>query len=307
MNFASIKRFIHYYHDFGFKVVWGYIVMPYIKKRKGLPYKHQAVKKYLAKWASQYIDSKSGQQKISPQAQIPPPIWVCWLQGEDKMPSIIKLCVESIRTMAHSRPVILITFDNIDKYVHVPELITQKLHDGDISYTHYADYLRVLLLRDYGGLWIDASIYVTKPILFNPKPDSLYTIKIPTKDNVYVSEYKWTVSLLGCAPGNILFTHLELLLRKYIEDHRSFIDFFLLDYLIAILYDSNSDIRHMIDSVPFNNTKFYELESLMNLPFDSSTWERIRCQQIFYKLSWKSHYITSTSNGEHTYFFYLLK
>lgn len=302
MNSTSIKRFVRYYHDFGFKVAFGYIVMPYIKKRKGLPYKHRAVKKYLTKWASQYLDLKSVQEESISAGTSPPPIWVCWLQGEDKMPPIIKLCIESIRTMARLQPVVLISFDNIDKYVHVPESITQKLHSGQISYTHYADYLRVLLLKTHGGLWIDASIYATQPIVFDPMPDTLYTIKMPSTTDAYVSECKWTVSLLGCTPGNILFSHLELLLRKYMEDHRQFVDFFLFDYLIAILYDSNLKIRHMIDSVPFNNIEFYKLESVMNLPFDPQNWDSFCHQQGVHKLSWKSHYIANTADGKPTYF-----
>ena len=40
------------------------------------------------------------------------PIWVCWWQGEKKMPDIVKVCYSSICRHADNHPVILITEKN---------------------------------------------------------------------------------------------------------------------------------------------------------------------------------------------------
>lgn len=43
------------------------------------------------------------------------PIWVCWWQGEEQMPDIVKACYHSIQKHACTHPVILITSENYQK------------------------------------------------------------------------------------------------------------------------------------------------------------------------------------------------
>ena len=43
------------------------------------------------------------------------PIWVCWWQGEKKMPDIVKVCYSSICRHADNHPVILITEKNFQE------------------------------------------------------------------------------------------------------------------------------------------------------------------------------------------------
>lgn len=284
--------------------------MPYLYKRKALPAKHRAVKNYLYSWAKKYIDfnniENNIEQKLNTPVFLENPIWYCWLQGEKDMPPVIKLCYDSVKRMAGERRVELVTFDNVKHFVDVPQTIKQKLSDGELSFTHYADYLRILLLKTHGGLWIDASIYVTQPIDFKECEGAIYTLKSHKVNDVFVSDYRWTVSLLGCARGNLLFSKLELLMRKYIEDHDEFIDFFLFDYLISVLYDNIPSIKKMIDEVVYSNEEFYGLHGLMNEPFNKCTWDKLSGNQGFHKLSWKSNYLLETPGGEQTFFSHLL-
>lgn len=303
MRLNSISRFINYCTEFGIKTAYGYIIKPYIHKRKALPDKHKAVKDYLYRWATSHIDLNSIMQPnegISLHDNMENTIWVCWLQGEDKMPDVIKLCYDSIKKNAGDRHVRLITFDNINEFVTIPTSIWNKLEQNKISFTHFADYLRILLLKTHGGLWIDASIFVSRPIDFIPTKNELYTIKSKKINDVYVSDCRWTVSLIGCAKGNILFYALEFLMRKYIEEHKSFIDFFLFDYFIAVLYDYNSSIRSMIDRIHYNNPNFYLLQDCCNLEYDDAKYKQLINSQTYHKLSWKSTYNKLTEDRKPT-------
>ena len=51
------------------------------------------------------------------------PIWVCWWQGEKKMPDIVKACYSSICRHADNHPVILITEKNFQEYATMPDFI----------------------------------------------------------------------------------------------------------------------------------------------------------------------------------------
>lgn len=301
---TSINRFIHFGQEYGWNTAWGYIVMPYLKKRKALQRKHRAVKDYLWKWSCG-LNSEIAELKAI-NSNIDCPIWVCWLQGEDQMPETIRICYDSVIKNAAGRQVVLLTQENLQEFVEIPSIIEQKRLNGEISLTHYADYLRILLLATYGGLWVDASIYVCNNIDFLPKQKELYTIKFNDDSSPFVSQCRWTVGMLGCASGNSLFQKLELLMRSYIALHNEFIDFFLFDYFIAMLYDHDVSIKNMIDQTKPNNAEFYKLEHISNIPFDPMVWNELKMKQTYLRLSWKSKYI-STIDGKQTYYGYLLE
>lgn len=299
---SSLRRFINFSLRFGFRTAWGYIAMPYLKKREGFESKHQAVKNYLYRWSRGIMDvSDCNSSAQTSASSVRSPIWVCWLQGESNMPEVIRLCYNSVKRNAGGREVILLSADNLGNYVEIPDSVNQKLRAGQLSLTHYADYLRILLLKTHGGLWIDASIYVVNQIDFNVEEDELYTVKFHSDSNTFVSKCRWTVSLIGTQPGNILFDYLEWLMRKYIELHDQFIDFFLFDYFIAMLYDRNERIKAMIDNVRNNNSNFYELERLANHAFKAEMFQRIFKDQIYCKLSWKSQYVAE-KDGNKTFY-----
>lgn len=92
------------------------------------------------------------------------PIWVCWWQGEAQMPDICKQCLCSVRHNAAAHPVIVIDLDNYAQYVDMPQAVVDKHKSGLIDYTHFADILRCMLLARHGGIWIDATVFVTRPL-----------------------------------------------------------------------------------------------------------------------------------------------
>lgn len=61
-----------------------------------------------------------------------PVIWWCWLQGLESAPPIVKACY-----------------------------ILDKWKAGIISNTHFSDILCLELLTSRGGIWVDATVFVT--------------------------------------------------------------------------------------------------------------------------------------------------
>lgn len=115
---------------------------------------------------SQY-KSRTTQEGILPENA---PVWVCWWQGESSMPEIVQICYQSLRKHT-SHPIHLITKDSIGQYLQLPDFIEEKVQKGRITLTHLSDILRMALLAQYGGLWIDATVYVSQAIqedIFHP-------------------------------------------------------------------------------------------------------------------------------------------
>ena len=85
-------------------------------------------------------------------------IWICWLQGIDKDPSLIKRCYKSIKDNFKDSKIV-VDESYINDYVELPSYIMEKDGKGIITKTHFSDILRLELLSQYGGTWIDGTVY----------------------------------------------------------------------------------------------------------------------------------------------------
>lgn len=94
------------------------------------------------------------------------PIWIFWNSGYDCAPQIIKCCIDSVRRI-YKEQVIIIDDYNIEKYIHFPKYVTDKVEKGIMPMAHYTDLMRFALLEHYGGTWIDATVFLTDRI---PEP-----------------------------------------------------------------------------------------------------------------------------------------
>ena len=86
-------------------------------------------------------------------------VWVCWFQGMDQAPELVKKCFESLQRNLTDREIILITSDNMCNYVQFPDFILDKWKNGKITHTHMTDLLRLELLIKYGGMWVDSTVF----------------------------------------------------------------------------------------------------------------------------------------------------
>ena len=86
-------------------------------------------------------------------------IWFCWLQGLENAPVLVKKCYQSLEENLTDKEIIVLTEENYREYVRFPEYIQKKIDSGIITRTHMSDLLRLELLIQYGGTWIDATVF----------------------------------------------------------------------------------------------------------------------------------------------------
>ncbi|WP_348717358.1 capsular polysaccharide synthesis protein [uncultured Alistipes sp.] len=303
---TAVGRFFTYLFHFGPRLTWFYIVYPRFAGRKGIMRRHEEIKRWIRKEFAQVLASYKERPFVSelPEEKFPPPpIWVCWLQGEKQMPETVRKCYRSVLANAAGRAVILVTEQNVGDFVSIPAFITEKVRKGEMSRTHYADYLRILLLKNHGGLWIDSTVFVTDEITVDRGLD-FYSVRQDPASIYYVSQYRWAVWLLGCSArcGSYMFGCLEELFRTYLSRKSVFVDFFLFDYFIAAMYEELPQVRGLIDRVPYNSTSCEELISLLNSPYDENLMMSITNRSIFHKLTWKKDFDLRTDDGRETFF-----
>jgi hypothetical protein len=90
-------------------------------------------------------------------------IWMVWFQGIDsQMPRINKICIEKWISLNKKFKVNLLCDKTIKKFVPEYEDIVNS--SPPRSYAAKSDLLRLLLLKKFGGVWVDASVFPMKPL-----------------------------------------------------------------------------------------------------------------------------------------------
>lgn len=309
MNFTtSIKRYFQYLKNFGPRITFFCLLYPRFGGAKAITKRHSEIKRYIKKefknvfdkYRDTPLEAETGQGQEAP-------IWVCWLQGEENMPDVVNICYKSLLKHSSGKTVNLITSENLSEYIKVPDFIKEYLDKGKISRTHFADYIRIMLLAKYGGLWIDASVLVTGDITTETQKP-FYTIKQRVKDSIYyVSDFRWVVGFIGCSQscGRYMFACLNTLFDCYLKKRTFFIDFFLFDYFIAAMYEELPAIKELIDGNEYNCDSFYQLSDNLNKKYEEEIMQEIVTQSKFHRMSWKQYYNEKTENKELTFFGYI--
>lgn len=85
-------------------------------------------------------------------------VWSCWLQGWDNAPELAKACLASLKRNLTNVEIVEIDLENYTQWVTLPEYIAEKYRKGYIPHAMFSDMLRLHLLAEHGGVWIDSTV-----------------------------------------------------------------------------------------------------------------------------------------------------
>ena len=214
-------------------------------------------------------------------------VWICWFQGLEMAPKIVKKCVSSIKKNLPSKEIIIITDENIDQYVSFPDYIMEKFNSGLITKTHMTDLLRLELLTKYGGTWIDATVYCTQtedtiPSYFFNSDLFFFQCLKPGRDahSNYMSSW-----YINAKSHNKMLEATKCLCYEYWKTNDQLIDYFLLHDFMSIVLDYYPDDWNKI--IPRDNATPHELLLRIFNSYDDDVWNAIIQQTPFHKLSYK--------------------
>lgn len=178
-------------------------------------------------------------------------VWTCWLQGEDNAPEIVKKCFQSIRkNLPNGVELVIITYDNLSKYISLPDFITEKYQKHIITNTHLSDIIRVYLLKEYGGFWIDATCLLTSPL-----PEKIYNSDF----FIYRSFGKFAKTFINSCfiyskSSNELISKWAAAITEYWRKENLLLDYFTLHYLFISLLENDKQFKSLYDSYSLNET-----------------------------------------------------
>ena len=211
-------------------------------------------------------------------------IWICWFQGMDNAPDLVKKCYQSVIKNNPDKKVIVITEKNISDYVTFPEYIVTKWKQGVITHTHMTDLLRLELLITYGGLWLDATVLCTgtAPEYFFDSDLFFFQTLKPGRDGhaSYISSW-----LMEAKTNNKILMATKELCYEYWKTNNTMWDYFLLhDFMSIVLEKYEEDWKKII---PRDNATPHILLLRLFDQYDEKMWATIKSQTQFHKLTYK--------------------
>lgn len=246
------------------------------KIKKNLEKKY---KKEIQYFQLNYIDNKQHNKSNK--------VWVCWFQGLENAPDLVKKCYESLKKNLTDREIILITRENMFDFVAFPEFILRKWEDGTITHTHMTDLLRLELLIKYGGMWIDSTVLCTSnreniPDYFFNSDLFLYQTLKPGRDGQCQPVSSW---LISATMNNKILIMTRFLCYEYWKRNHEMVDYFLFhDFLVISLEHNIIEWKRII---PRENSSPHMLLLRLFDKFDADLWDAIKDQTPFHKLTYK--------------------
>ena len=243
------------------------------------------------------------------QRDVDEPIWVFWWDGEENAPEIVKACIRSIRRNTNGHRVVFLSRENMGDYVDLPEYIERKHENGIIGHAHYADMVRLALLAKYGGVWIDATVFVSQPLPEELFKEEFYTAKSIDNKAFYFSKSRWVGYFLAGNREFPLFAFSRDMLFEYWMNEEEAISYLIMDYIFYIAYRCIPEVHVEMDRLPDNNLARGQLMSRINEPYSPDIFDELERGNTFIsKLSWRyGNPIPVTEDGKTTNYGHILE
>lgn len=212
-------------------------------------------------------------------------VWICWFQGMEQAPALVRKCYQSVKENMPEHEMILITSENLQEYVQFPDYIIDKWRKGQITHTHMTDLLRLELLIRYGGLWLDATVFCSGKNIPNYMIHSdlfFFQCLKPGRDGHSHISSSWMIS---AKTNNKILMAVRELCYEYWKEHNRLIDYFLLHDFVAMVLEFYP--KDWLNIVPRDNAAPHILYLRLFEKYDEKMWESVKEQTPFHKLSYK--------------------
>lgn len=234
-------------------------------------------------------------------------IFSLWLQGYELAPELVKRTIDSQKDYASEfgYEYILLDQTNLYEYVKLPNHIVKKYQEKKIDFIKYSDIIRTVLLSSYGGIWLDATIYIDSEEKLSYLDKNFYTIRASGKEKYpkYITNGRWALFCLSEKKDGVVCDFLKKIQFEYFKKYDAPIDYFLIDYLMELGYRTSSHVRKEIDSVIDNNKNLYYLVDNFSNTYNVEEWKEILEDTRIFKCSYR----VSVDNKKNSFYHMLLE
>lgn len=230
---------------------------------------------------AQLVDSSN--EKEEETTEFPKMIWTMWQQGEAQMPETVQASMKTIKDFAKRNDCefYLLTDENLADFINIPRDITEKYKKKELSAAHYSDIIRFSLLYKYGGIWMDATLFVSPYATLEMFEGDFFTLNHPPIRSKQiertVGDFKWAGFFLAGKKGKPYFKHIRDLYLYYVRKYPVFIHYLMMDYFILSEYKCNPYFENLVDRLPILSPaeRVWFLRDHAHNLFDEKEWEEV--------------------------------
>lgn len=293
-EFGGMRLLLAYYKmgvlEANLKAVW-----ECAKKNKSFkdayPKKTQQIDQILEIQYRYIVDeSKSKGHDPCAYTKIPHIVWSWWLQGSKDMPELVRDSLSSQRDMLPDYEHRLLTLDNFSQWVTLPEYIIKKYAKGIIPAACFSDILRLCVLKKYGGMWMDASVFCSG--LRNEKlherwqkiENSEFTIfrYFQRGNPLPVGLSNW---FIAAVPNNVICSTVLDMLLAYWRDYDCVVDYYMFHLFMGLCLDAFPEINAQI---PHENSYYsIMLGNKLKNDYNEAWWQDVANHVFIHKLNYR--------------------
>lgn len=199
-------------------------------------------------------------------------------------PPMIDACFRSMRANC-KQDLVIINEKNIDDYIDLPGYIID-LHNNDkMKNAHFADIIRIEVLHNNGGIWLDSTDFVTSPVPQNIIDEDFFVYMaghvgsphgyiqncfIRSRKNAYLLE-AWRAMIFEFWKKDTRFDYFmhQLMFKSIVENNERAKKYF------AKMPKIDQDPTHVL-------WYFYS-----DKPFNKEIFDKITADAFFQKTAWK--------------------
>ena len=232
-------------------------------------------------------------------------IWLCWLQGYENAPEMVKVCCASIRKHLPGYEIKWIDNNNWREFVQLPGYVVRKWEQGRIPAANFSDLLRLELLVRYGGTWMDSTVLCTgetsKGLPLSAYLDTdLFVFQYSKPGDEEINISNWFIS--ACTNNEVLMVLRDMLLA-YWRDYDCTVDYYIFHLFLSLVA---KEFPEQIAAMPYGSSqRSIALMRHWGEPFDQEKWDRLVSRVGFHKLSYRVD--RSVMEDKENYYHWILK
>lgn len=173
-------------------------------------------------------------------------IFSIWFQGRENAPKLVKVCMKRLENLYGERYMVLDEND-LTEMLDIPDFITEKRKAGVISAAHFSDICRIELLYKFGGMWFDATDYITEPVPQWIEESDLF---IYACGDVITPHKLIQSCFMRAARNHPLMGAMREFLYEYWRNEKKLADYFLLHYMMRFLVENNEEAARLFNAMP---------------------------------------------------------
>ncbi len=222
-------------------------------------------------------------------------VWVCWFQGMENAPDIVKACHDSMQHWLDGKELIVITRENYEQYAQLPDFIVEKWEKGILSDAHFSDLLRLELLIRHGGLWLDATAYLTGSLPSYITDSDFFVYRNGWMDREMIHMASWLIG--SRRTGHPLLVETQALLYRYWEKYNYLKNYFLMHMFFRMATEAHEEEWA---AVPYyNQIDNHLMAQVLEMPYSEHRLREICRQTPVHKLTYKLNALPPDCVAEH--------